>query len=172
MSTAVFALGGNLGDPYETLSRALTLLAAHEEWTLLAISPVYSTDPVGGPPGQPDYLNAVGIAGVPFTARTLLGLFHVVEQACGRVRESRWGARTLDLDLITFDDDVSADPTLTLPHPRAHERGFVVQPWLDLDPDATLPGHGRLDLLEASRPDAGVRRRADLVLPGPLGVLR
>lgn len=172
MSRVVFALGANLGTPYETLSRALTLLAAHEEWTLSAVSSVWVTEPVGGPDGQPPYLNAVGIAQVAFGPRTTLGLFHVVEEACGRVRDERWGPRTLDLDLILFDDVVSADPSLTLPHPRAYERGFVVQPWLEVDPDATLPATGRLDLLSAARPEAGVRRRPDLVLPAPMGVLR
>jgi 2-amino-4-hydroxy-6-hydroxymethyldihydropteridine diphosphokinase len=172
MTKVVFALGANLGNPYESLCRSLTLLAAHEEWALTAISSVYVTDPVGGPDGQPPFLNAVGLAEVGFGARTTLGLFHVVEDACGRVRDERWGPRTLDLDLIVFDDVTSADPSLTLPHPRAYERGFVVQPWLEVDPDAALPGIGRVALLPAARPDAGVRRRADLVLPGPIGVLR
>ncbi|MDX6204659.1 MAG: dihydroneopterin aldolase / 2-amino-4-hydroxy-6-hydroxymethyldihydropteridine diphosphokinase [Frankiales bacterium] len=172
MSTVVFALGANLGNPYECLRRSLTLLAAHEEWALTAVSSVYVTDPVGGPEGQPPYLNAVGLAEVGFGPRTTLGLFHVVEEACGRVHDERWGPRTLDLDLIRFDDLTSADPSLTLPHPRAYERGFVVQPWLEVDPDAALPGIGRIDLLPAARPDAGVRRREDLVLAGPMGVLR
>ena len=164
MSRIVFALGANLGNPYESLGRALSLLAAHDEWRLAAVSSVYVTEPVGGPDGQPPFLNAVGIAEVAFGPRTTLGLFHVVEDACGRVRDERWGPRTLDLDLISFDDVTCADPTLTLPHPRAYERGFVVQPWLEVDPDAALPGIGRLDLLPAARPEPRVRRRADLVL--------
>lgn len=164
MSRIVFALGANLGNPYESLCRALSLLAAHDEWRLAAVSSVYVTDPVGGPDGQPPFLNAVGIADVAFGPRTTLGLFHVVEDACGRVRDERWGPRTLDLDLISFDDVTCADPSLTLPHPRAYERGFVVQPWLEVDADAALPGIGRLDLLPAARPAPGVRRRADLVL--------
>lgn len=171
MTAVVLALGANLGDPYETISRALTLLAAHEQWTLTAVSGVYVTDPVGGPPGQPDYLNAVALADVPFPALTLLGLLHVVEAACGRVRAERWGPRLLDLDLVAYGDVVLDQPGLTLPHPRAHERGFVVQPWLQLDPDAALPGVGRLDALPAARA-GGVRLRPDLVLPGPAGVLR
>jgi 2-amino-4-hydroxy-6-hydroxymethyldihydropteridine diphosphokinase len=172
MSRVVFALGANLGDPYVSLCRALVLLAAHDEWALSAVSSVYVTEPVGGPDGQPPFLNAVGVADVGFGPRTTLGLFHVVEQACGRVRDERWGPRTLDVDLIAFDEVTSADPSLTLPHPRAYERGFVVQPWLEVDPDATLPGIGRVDGLVAARPDAGVRRREDLVLPGPAGVTR
>jgi 2-amino-4-hydroxy-6-hydroxymethyldihydropteridine diphosphokinase len=172
MSRVVFALGANLGEPYAMLCEALTLLAAHDEWRLTAISSVYVTEPVGGPEGQPPFLNAVGLAEVPFGARTTLGLFHVVEDACGRVRDERWGPRTLDLDLIVFDDLQSTDPALTLPHPRAYERGFVVQPWLEVEPDAALPGIGRLDGLPAAQPEPGVRRRADLVLPGSVGTLR
>ncbi|MDX6231010.1 MAG: dihydroneopterin aldolase / 2-amino-4-hydroxy-6-hydroxymethyldihydropteridine diphosphokinase [Frankiales bacterium] len=172
MSRVVFALGANLGDPHAMLCRALNLLAAHDEWSLTAVSSVYVTEPVGGPEGQPPFLNAVGLAEVPFGPRTTLGLFHVVEDACGRVRDERWGPRTLDLDLIAFDDLRSADPALTLPHPRAYERGFVVQPWLEVDPDAVLPGIGRLDALAAARPDAGVRKRPDLALHAPAGVLR
>jgi 2-amino-4-hydroxy-6-hydroxymethyldihydropteridine diphosphokinase len=171
VSRVVLAMGANLGDPHAMLVRALTLLEAHDEWTLTAVSSVYATAPVGGPPGQPDYLNAVALAEVAFGPLTTLGLFHVVEAACDRVRTQRWGPRTLDLDLIAYDEVVSADPVLTLPHPRAHERAFVVQPWLDVDPDASLPGFGRLDRLPAANPDDTVRRRDDLVLPGPVKVM-
>ena len=168
----VLALGANLGDPYAQLVRALRLLAAHEEWQTTAVSSVWQTRPVGGPHGQPDYLNAVALARVPFGPRTVLGLLHVVEAAADRVRDQRWGPRTLDLDLVGYDDLVLDEPGLTLPHPRAHERGFVVQPWLEVDPGATLPGRGRVDRLASAVPDTGVRRRPDLVLPGPAGVLR
>ena len=171
MSSVVFAMGANLGDPYATLCQALDLLDAHDEWRLDAVSSAWATDPVGGPEGQPSYLNAVGLAQVPFGPATLLGLFHVVEAACGRVRLERWGPRTLDLDLIAFDDLVSDDPWLTLPHPRAHERAFVVQPWLEVDPAASLAGVGRLDALDAARPDPGVRRLEHLLLPTSEGVL-
>ena len=154
MTELVFALGANLGDPYATLCRALRLLAAHDEWELKAVSSAWATDPVGGPEGQPSYLNAVGLAQVPFDERTTLGLFHVVEEACGRVRGERWGPRTLDLDLIVFGDVVSDNPSLTLPHPRAAERAFVLVPWLSLDPSAVLPGHGRVaDLVAALPPE-------------------
>jgi 2-amino-4-hydroxy-6-hydroxymethyldihydropteridine diphosphokinase len=172
MTGVVFALGANLGEPFPTLCRALALLDAHEQWTLTAVSSIYRTDPVGGPPGQPDYLNAVGFADVEFGPRTLLGLFHVVEAACGRTRESRWGARTLDLDLLSYDGVVSNESELTLPHPRAHERAFVVQPWLEIDAAAALPGVGRLDRLPAAQVTAAVRRIPDLSLPQPLGATR
>jgi 2-amino-4-hydroxy-6-hydroxymethyldihydropteridine diphosphokinase len=172
MTELVFAMGANLGDPYATLCRALRLLSSHDEWELKAVSSAWATDPVGGPEGQPSYLNAVGMARVPFTARTTLGLFHVVEEACGRVRAERWGPRTLDLDLLVFGDEVSDNPSLTLPHPRAADRGFVVQPWLEIDPDASLPGIGPLAALAAAQPDPGVRRREDLILPPADGVLR
>jgi 2-amino-4-hydroxy-6-hydroxymethyldihydropteridine diphosphokinase len=171
VSRVVVGLGGNLGDPYATLCRALHLLDAHDEWSPLAVSSVWETDPVGGPPGQSVYLNAVVLAQVPFSPTTLLGLLHVVEAGCDRVRDRRWGPRTLDLDLLAYADVVSTSSGLMLPHPRAWERGFVVQPWLEVDPAATLPGVGRLDQLDAARPDPAVRRTA-LVLPGPVGIQR
>jgi 2-amino-4-hydroxy-6-hydroxymethyldihydropteridine diphosphokinase len=172
MTELVFALGANLGDPYSTLCRALRLLAAHDEWELKAVSSAWATDPVGGPAGQPSYLNAVGLAQVPFGARTTLGLFHVVEEACGRLRGERWGPRTLDLDLIVFGDELSDEASLHLPHPRAFERGFVLQPWLEIDPDASLPGRGRVAELAAAQPEPGVRRLEDLILPPSDGELR
>ncbi|BEP14323.1 2-amino-4-hydroxy-6-hydroxymethyldihydropteridine diphosphokinase [Acidothermaceae bacterium B102] len=165
------AFGANLGDPFATFCRGLQLLAAHDEWTTTAVSSVWETDPVGGPAGQSVYLNAVVLADVPFAAPTVLGLLHVVEAACDRVRDRRWGPRTLDLDLLAYDDVVSASSSLTLPHPRAAERGFVVQPWLEVDPDAAPAGIGPLASLPAATPSAAVRR-TDLLLPGPLGVQR
>jgi 2-amino-4-hydroxy-6-hydroxymethyldihydropteridine diphosphokinase len=94
----------------------------------------------------------------------LLGLLHVVEAAFDRVREVRWGPRTLDLDIVDFAGTTSGDPVLTLPHPRAHERAFVLVPWLDVDPDATLPRHGRVADLVAGLDRSGVTRRDGLAL--------
>jgi 2-amino-4-hydroxy-6-hydroxymethyldihydropteridine diphosphokinase len=167
----VVALGANLGDVFATLTRGLRLLEAHDEWTTTAVSSVWETDPVGGPAGQSAYLNAVVLATVPFSPETLLGLLHVVEAACDRVRDRRWGPRTLDLDLVSFDDVTSSTSRLTLPHARAAERGFVVQPWLEVDPSAVLPGIGPLATLPAAAPTPAVRR-TELVLPGPLGARR
>lgn len=168
---AVVALGANLGDVIATFTRGLQLLEAHDEWTTTAVSSVWETDPVGGPAGQSAYLNAVVLATVPFSPETLLGLLHVVEAACDRVRDRRWGPRTLDLDLVAYDDLASTSSALTLPHPRAAERGFVVQPWLEVDPFAVLPDAGPLAALPAASPSPAVRRTA-MVLPGPLGARR
>jgi len=139
----------------------------------MAVSPVYETVPVGGPP-QPDYLNAVLLARTTVASRTLLERLHEVEAAFDRVREVRWGPRTLDIDIITVEGELSADPELTLPHPRAHERAFVLAPWRDMDPDARLPGYGPVAALLARADTTGVRRSGiELAVPrgepGPSG---
>lgn len=159
MSRAVLALGANLGDRLAALRGAVAALAA--EVTVDAVSPVYETAPVGGP-DQPDYLNAVVLVTTALPPFDLLALAHRVEASAGRTREERWGPRTLDIDLIAYDAVVSDDPLLTLPHPRAHERAFVLRPWLDVDPDAVLPGHGPVAALHAT---GDVRRRDDLGVP-------
>lgn len=162
----VIALGSNLGNRLENLQGGLDALFDAPGLTLVAVSPVYETVPVGGP-DQPDYLNAVLTAETSLPARTILDRCHGVEAALGRVRGEVWGARTLDLDLIVYGDEVSVDPELTLPHPRAHERAFVLAPWLVIDPDATIPGRGAAaDLLAAAGPD-GVRRLDAAVLHAP-----
>jgi 2-amino-4-hydroxy-6-hydroxymethyldihydropteridine diphosphokinase len=158
---ATVAAGSNLGDRLATLTRGLTLLAAHPLLSIEAVSPVYETDPVGGPE-QDDYLNLVALLDTVLTPRALLGLMHVVEAACERERHERWGPRTLDLDLITYGDVVSTDPDCTLPHPRAHERAFVLRPWLDVDPQAQVPGRGPVVELLACVGQGGVRPRPDL----------
>src|SRR6185503_4423813 len=105
------------------------------------------------------YLNAVALVSAELPAAGLLGLAHVVEAACRRERAVRWGPRTLDVDIVAFDRLRSADPQLTLPHPRAHERAFVLVPWLDVDPSAELPGHGPVAGLVAGLDRSGVARR-------------
>jgi len=130
-----------------------------------AVSPVYETVPVGGPP-QPDYLNAAVLASVAIPTRELLDQLHEVEAAFDRVRVVRWGPRTLDLDIIAVAGERSDDPELTLPHPRAHERAFVLAPWRDVDPDAQLPGYGRVADLVGGLDQAGIRRAGPpLVIP-------
>jgi 2-amino-4-hydroxy-6-hydroxymethyldihydropteridine diphosphokinase len=139
------------------------------ETDVLAISPVYETAPVGGP-AQPDYLNAVLIAGTGLAPLDLLAGTQRIEADFGRVRAEgaeRFGPRTLDIDIISYDDQISDDPMLTLPHPRAHERAFVLAPWHDLDPAASLPGRGPAAALLAGLDRAGVRRRPGLVLGTP-----
>lgn len=163
---AAFSLGANLGDRLAALQAAVDTLAGAPGVDLVAVSPVYETDPVGGPE-QPAYLNAVVVADVTVDAPALLAAAHTAERALGRTREVRWGPRTLDVDVLAVGDEVRDDPALTLPHPRAHERGFVLVPWAAADPDAVLPGHGRVaDLADAVGAD-GVHLRPDLSLVLP-----
>ncbi|MGY1748275.1 2-amino-4-hydroxy-6-hydroxymethyldihydropteridine diphosphokinase [Modestobacter sp. SYSU DS0511] len=151
MSRAVLSLGANLGDRAGTLRRAMESLAGQG---LVARSVLYETPP-WGPVEQPPYLNAIAVVRGDRDAAGWLALAAELEQAAGRTREVRWGARTLDVDVVTVTADdgtpvLSDDPELTLPHPRAHERAFVLVPWLALDPGAQLPGHGAVaDLLAA-----------------------
>jgi 2-amino-4-hydroxy-6-hydroxymethyldihydropteridine diphosphokinase len=155
MSRAVLSLGANLGDRAGTIRTALTALA---DDGLVARSPLYETPP-WGPVEQPPYLNAVAVVSGPRDAAGWLARAHELEQAAGRTREVRWGARTLDVDVVAVTGDdgapvVSDDPVLTLPHPRAHERAFVLVPWATLEPDAVLPGSGRVaDLVAALPPE-------------------
>ena len=137
----VIALGANLGDPERRLDAAIDDLAG--DLDAVRRAPFVTTDPVGGP-DQPRYTNTVLLATTALAPEALLARLHAVEARHGRVREVRWGARSLDLDLIQYGDPaigsdvVSDDPELTLPHPRAHERGFVLAPWARVDPDAVL----------------------------------
>jgi 2-amino-4-hydroxy-6-hydroxymethyldihydropteridine diphosphokinase len=166
---AVLSVGSNLGDRLGTLQGCVQAIGGLPETDVLAISPVYETAPVGGP-AQPDYLNAVLIAGTGLAPLDLLAGTQRIEADFGRVRaegSQRFGPRTLDIDIISYDDQISDDPMLTLPHPRAHERAFVLAPWHDLDPAASLPGHGPVAVLLAGLDRAGVRGRAGLVLAAP-----
>jgi dihydroneopterin aldolase/2-amino-4-hydroxy-6-hydroxymethyldihydropteridine diphosphokinase len=163
---AVLALGSNLGARQQELQRAVDQLAATPGLRVTAVSPLYETDPVGGP-DQPDYLNAVVLAETDLPAGDLLRRAHAIEAAARRTREVRWGPRTLDVDIIAYGDEVSADPALTLPHPRARERAFVLAPWRDADPDAELPGYGPVAALLAAVGGQGVRRRDDITLRRP-----
>jgi 2-amino-4-hydroxy-6-hydroxymethyldihydropteridine diphosphokinase len=155
----VLALGSNLGDRRDILQGSVDAIAAIPEVQLMAVSPVYETAPVGGP-AQPDYLNAVLLARTSLPSPALLDRLHEVESAFDRVRKARWGPRTLDVDIITVDGETSDNPDLTLPHPRAHQRAFVLAPWYDVDPDAVLPGHGPVSALLAAVDTGGVRRSA------------
>jgi 2-amino-4-hydroxy-6-hydroxymethyldihydropteridine diphosphokinase len=159
----VLALGGNLGDRLGNLQAGVDHLATSPGLHCTAVSGVFSTAPVGGQ-AQPDYLNAVLLADSALPARSVLDLCHAAEQAQLRVREERWGPRTLDVDLIACDGEVSNDPELTLPHPRAHLRAFVLAPWLDVDRQAQLVGFGPVAGLLAQVGMAGVTRLADVAL--------
>ena len=160
---AVLALGSNQGDRRAVLQGAVDALAATTGLVVVAVSPVYETDPVGGPE-QPDYLNAVVLGETALPPRVLLARAHEVEAMFGRVRGVRWGPRTLDVDVIVVGDLVVADADLQVPHPRAHERAFVLVPWLDVDPAAALPGHGQVADLLAGVDRSGVRPRDDVRL--------
>lgn len=164
--TAVVGMGSNLGDRLGHLQAALDALAARPGMVLEAVSPVYETDPVGGPP-QPPYLNAVALLSVELPPAELLRALHDVEAARGRVRRERWGPRTLDLDLIAAPPYAGDYGDVQLPHPRAHERAFVLRPWLDIEPGADLPGRGPVAALLATLGLDGVRRRDDLRLERP-----
>ena len=155
MTRAVLSLGANLGDRAGALRAALTALA---DDGLVARSTLYETPP-WGPVEQPPYLNAIAVVRGPRDAAGWLARAHELEQAAGRTREVRFGPRTLDVDVITVTEDDgtpvrSDDPALTLPHPRAHERAFVLVPWLTLEPTAALPGHGSVaELVRNLSPD-------------------
>ena len=164
----VLSVGANLGDRLGTLQGCVDALGRLGETEVLAVSPVYETAPVGGP-AQPDYLNAVVLAATTLPARELLDRLHEIEAAFDRVRLVRWGPPTLDIDIIVFDSEHSDDPGLTLPHPRAHERAFVLAPWHDVDPDAALPGHGPVAELLAKADHSGLRL-SDLSLVIPEGM--
>lgn len=162
----VLALGSNLGDRLATIQAGVDALAGVPGIALQAVSAVFETSPVGGP-DQPDYLNAVLLASSKLPCQEILRCTQASEHAQGRVRTIRWGPRTLDIDIVACGEEISGDPTLTLPHPRAHERAFVLLPWHDVDPGATLPGYGPVADLVASLGSGTartVRRRDDLRL--------
>ncbi|WP_030184091.1 2-amino-4-hydroxy-6-hydroxymethyldihydropteridine diphosphokinase [Streptomyces violaceorubidus] len=165
---AVIALGANLGNRLETLQGAIDALEDTPGVRVKGVSPVYETEPWGvAPDSQPSYFNAVVIVKTTLPPSSLLERAHAVEEAFHRVRDEQWGPRTLDVDIVAYAEVVSDDPRLTLPHPRAHERAFVLAPWLDVDPEAALPGQGRVADLLAAVTREGIAPRADLELRLP-----
>ncbi|MFG2313207.1 2-amino-4-hydroxy-6-hydroxymethyldihydropteridine diphosphokinase [Streptomyces sp. NPDC048566] len=165
---AVISLGSNLGNRLETLQGAVDALEDTPGVRVKAVSPVYETEPWGvDPDSQPSYFNAVVVLKTTLPPSSLLERAHAVEEAFHRVRDERWGPRTLDVDIVAYADLVSDDPVLTLPHPRAHERAFVLAPWHDVDPAAQLPGRGTVAQLLGTVPRDGVAPRADLELRLP-----
>lgn len=155
----VLALGSNLGERATTLASAVAALDAAEGVAVQRVSPVVETDPVGGPEQGP-YLNAVLVARTTLSPHSLLAATQAVEDTHSRLRQTRWGARTLDVDIITYGGLVSRGDRLEVPHPRAHGRAFVLAPWALVAPDAELPGAGggRVADLAARADDAtGVR---------------
>lgn len=154
MPVVTLGLGANLGDKLATLQRAVDLLAADGVRTV-ASSRVWETAPVGGPKGQPNYVNAVVRAETDRSPEEVLAVARRVEDELLRVRVVRWGPRTLDVDVLLYDDLIRDDPELTIPHPRMTERAFVILPLLELDPDPVLPDGRRVVDLPA--PDGEAR---------------
>jgi 2-amino-4-hydroxy-6-hydroxymethyldihydropteridine diphosphokinase len=161
---AVLALGSNLGDRLAMLQGAVDTLS--KAGRVLAVSPVYETDPVGGPE-QADFLNAVIVLETGLEAHALLGIAQAAEARFARVREQRWGPRTLDVDVVSFGDEVVEDADLVVPHPRAAQRAFVLVPWSAIESNARFPDGRRVADLLAGMDVAGVRLRADLALELP-----
>jgi 2-amino-4-hydroxy-6-hydroxymethyldihydropteridine diphosphokinase len=160
----VVSVGSNLGERLANLQGAVSSLADTPEVWLTAVSPVYETSPVDAPEGSRDFLNAVVLADTTLSARTLLERALAIEDAYGRERSEPGAPRTLDVDLIVVGDRRANQDELVLPHPKAHERGFVLAPWNDVEPDAELIDHGPVaELLEKTGTD-GVTRRDDLSL--------
>jgi 2-amino-4-hydroxy-6-hydroxymethyldihydropteridine diphosphokinase len=140
---AYLGLGSNLGDRAGNLQAAVDVLDAETGVKVVASSSVWETDPVGGP-SQPDYLNAVIGVETDLAPHDLLSACQRTETALGRVRDVRWGPRTIDIDILLLDELVIDDADLTVPHPRMSERAFVLLPLLELTPDAMLPDGTRL----------------------------
>jgi len=160
---ATVGLGSNLGNRLANLQFAIDSLNATVGTQVHSISPVFETDPVGGPT-QDDYLNAVAVIKTILSPEQLLDATQQIELAAHRERSERWGPRTLDLDLLAMDDLTINSQNLVLPHPRAHERGFVLLPWSTLDPNYVVPGHRCVSELLAEVDISGVRSRPDLTL--------
>lgn len=139
MTSAVIALGANLGDAKAALRGAVEALAATPGISVLDASPVFETDPVGGPE-QPVYVNAIVLVDTTLDPYELLTRVNEIEADWHRTREVRWGPRTLDIDIIDIEGFTSEEERLTIPHPRAHQRGFVLVPWLAVDPSAVIYG--------------------------------
>jgi 2-amino-4-hydroxy-6-hydroxymethyldihydropteridine diphosphokinase len=147
---AVLAFGSNLGDREATILGALDDLRATDGIEVTAVSRLYETTavkPDGVDVDAPAYLNAVALIRTSLHPEELLGVVNQIEHEHGRVRTERWGDRTLDVDIVTFASVVRDTKRLTLPHPRAAERDFVLVPWLEIEPNAVLPGRGRVDQL-------------------------
>ena len=141
---AVVALGANLENPADAIQMAIALLK--ESTDVKIISSLYETEPVGGPE-QPNYINAVCILESDLPALDLLALLHGIEKSMGRIRIEKWGPRVIDLDLIQYGNILSSSDELEIPHPRAFERKFVLEPWYEIEPDAVLLTHGPISQL-------------------------
>jgi 2-amino-4-hydroxy-6-hydroxymethyldihydropteridine diphosphokinase len=172
LHTAVLAIGGNLGHRLANLQSAVDSLADTPTMTVTWLSPVYETAPLlaEGAEPQDDYLNAVLGVTSALPPDMLLMRTQAIEEALGRTRKEHWGARTIDIDIVQFDELVQTEPELTLPHPRAAQRAFVLAPWHDARPEDVLTGVGPIAQLLAALGGAaaqGAARRDDLELMLP-----
>ena len=170
----VLAIGGNLGDVPVTLMHTVEALSYMEGFQIDDVSPIMRTKPVLAPgqAPQPDYWNAVVVGSAIATPDELFAQTSRIERELGRERHERWGARTVDIDIIQIEGLASSDPVLTLPHPRAKERAFVLAPWLLCEPDAVLEGVGRVSDLLADTPDReGIIDAVDDWLEDPAAVM-
>lgn len=155
--TAILALGSNLGAKEETLLRAIADLGSNPKISLRKISPVAVTTAVGGPQGQPDFLNLVLEVETELSPFDLLRYCQSVEEKHHRTREVHWGPRTLDIDIISYGSLVMDEPELTLPHPMAAQRAFVLEPWARMDPVALLEGEQVRSLARRAADYAGIK---------------
>jgi 2-amino-4-hydroxy-6-hydroxymethyldihydropteridine diphosphokinase len=162
---AVLALGSNLGERLASLQGAVDALADTPDVWITGVSPVYETEPVDCPPDAKTYLNAVVLIDTTLAATRLMDRALAIEDAFDRERSEVQNApRTLDVDLIVVGDRRSDEESLRLPHPRAHERAFVLRPWLDVDPGADFPDLGPVAGLLERTDQSGIKLRDDLVL--------
>ena len=160
----VYSLGSNVGDRLNNLQGAIDALRDTPDVIVVDVSSVYETAPVGGPEDSPDFLNLVVVAETTLEPRTLLERALAIEDAFGRERGEKWAPRTLDVDLIMVGDTELDTEDLKLPHPLAHERAFVLVPWLEIDAKGELPGRGMVADLVRGVPQDGVVRRDDLLI--------
>ena len=167
ISKVVLSLGSNMGDSAAILQEAVDFLAETPDLMLVDVSPVYQTKPVGGIE-QDDFLNLIVVAESTLEPLTILDRAQAIEDNFGRVRDVRFGPRTLDIDVIMVGKRISED-NIELPHPRAHERAFVLDPWLDIDPQGEIAGHGPIAELIDDVDVSGVVRRADIVINANTG---
>jgi 2-amino-4-hydroxy-6-hydroxymethyldihydropteridine diphosphokinase len=161
---AVLSLGSNVGDRAANLQGAIDTLADTPEVHVVTVSSVYETEPVDAPPGSPNFFNAILLIDTTLSVAMLLDRAHAVEAAFGREYGERNAPRTLDVDLIVVGDRLSDSDELILPHPRAHERAFVLVPWQEIDEQAQIPGRGKIADLLSGIDARGVSRLDDVEL--------
>lgn len=157
MSLAYIALGANLGDPAATVNAAFAALSGLPQTRLVATSALYRTAPIGIA-DQPEFVNAAASVETTLTPEALLDALLAIEQQFGRVRAEKNGPRTLDLDILLYDEQIIATPRLTLPHPRLHLRAFVLYPLADLAPKLCIPGRGQLAAWLPAVANQGIQR--------------